>query len=206
MTRATLSVANRDASSAQAVSVTTLVSVFFPSGAMHLTTADRDITALGLTFLSNGVLLSAGAAEEAGDLKPRTVTISLAGAAPGLISTIRAGGWQFAQVDIYLAFFNSAGALVGDPYLAAARMLASAATISLGEDSSEITLEVETRDVLLQRNSAVLATDGAQRARSPGDTGLRTVVDIADKVIEWGGKTQSVGTTVPGRSGRTLYG
>ena len=32
------------------------------------------------------------------------------------------------------------------------------------------------------------------------------VVDITDKTIEWGGKTQQVGVTVPGRAGRPPYG
>lgn len=193
MTRSTLAAANRSAANADVVETVEMVSIAFPSGTLRLATGDISVTWGGNTFVASGRLLETGAAEEAGDLTPRTVTLQLDGTDPALIATLRNDRWQYANVNVYVGFINAAGALVADPVLLAADMLASSSQISLGEGTASISLEIETDDIYLGRNSAVLATDIVQRLRSPGDTGLSKVASIADKTIEWGKKTQNVG-------------
>lgn len=203
MTRTTLASANRAAATADHVSTVEMVSIAFPSGTLRLATGDVPVTWGGNTFAASGQLLETGAAEEAGDLTPRTVTLQLAGTDPALISTLRTDSAQYASANVYLGFINAAGALVADPHLLAADMLVSSPQISLGEGTATISLEIETDDIYLGRSSAVLATDVVQRSRSPGDTGMSKVAAIADKTIEWGKETRAVGIRFDrfGRSG-----
>lgn len=203
MSRAALGTANRAAAMATAVARVELLQLQFSGGVLRLASGDRDISYGGNVYFANGSLGDLPAAEETIDLKPRTVTLKLSGANAALISTLRTTVWQYSRVDGWLGFLDAAGNLVADPYSIAPDLRASSALIALGEGTAEITLEVEGRELALLRNSAVLATDVSQRARYPGDTGMSKVAAIADIQVQWGGKTQNVGTPspVPGRSG-----
>lgn len=210
MTRPALVTANRSATNADSVVMVDLIAIAFPAplGTLRLASGDTDVGFGGNTFTADGTLGEAGAAEETTDLKPRTLTLTLSGARADLITALRAGTWQYVRMDGWLGFINATtGALVADPFPIAPDLRASTASIVLDRGRATVTLEVEGRELALQRNSAVLATDSAQRARYAGDTGMSKVTAIASMQIQWGGTVQRVGTPVnrPGRSG-TIYG
>lgn len=210
MTRPALVSANRSAASADSVVMVELVAIAFPAplGTLRLASGALDVLFGGNTYVADGTLGEAGAAQETTDLKPRTLTLTLSGARADLITALRAGTWQYVRMDGWLGFINAAtGALVADPFPIAPDLRASTASIVLDSGRATVTLEVEGRELALQRNSAVLATDSAQRARYTGDTGLSKVAAIASQQIQWGGTVQRVGSAYnrAGRSG-TIYG
>lgn len=201
MTRSTLNAANRSAASADAVAMVELLRLQFPGGALCFASGDRDVSWGGNLYLADGTLGELAAAEETTDLKPRTVKLGLSGVNAGLVSTLRNTSWQYAPVDGWLGLLDASGNLVADPHPIAPDMRASMATIRLDAGTASIELEIEGRELSLLRDSAVLATDQSQRTRYAGDTGMNKVAAIADKQIQWGGKTQTVGTpSVPGRN------
>lgn len=202
MTRPALITANRTAANADSVVMVELVAIAYPGGTLRLATGDVDVVFGGNTYTADGTLGECGAAEETTDLKPRTLTLTLSGARADLIAVLRTTTWQYVRMDGWLGFINAAtGALVADPYPIAPDLRTSSATIVLDRGRATVTLEVEGRELALQRNSAVLATDSAQRARYTGDTGMSKVTSIAEKQIQWGGETARVGTRIPGRGG-----
>lgn len=202
MTRPALITANRSAANADSVVMVDLVAIAFPAplGTLRLASGTIDVSFGGNTYAADGTLGEAGAADETTDLKPRTLTLTLSGARADLITALRANTWQYVRMDGWLGFIDAdTGALVADPYPIAPDLRTSTASIVLDRGRATITLEVEGRELALQRNSAVLATDSAQRARYAGDTGLSKVAAIAEKQIQWGGETARIGTRIPGR-------
>jgi len=210
MTRPALVTANRTQATADSVVMVDLIAIAFPAplGTLRLASGDVDVPFGGNTFVADGTLGEAGAADETTDLKPRTLTLTLSGARADLIAALRANTWQYVRVDGWLGFINPAtGVLVADPFPIAPDLRASTASIVLDRGRATVAMEVEGRELALMRNSAVLATDSVQRARYPGDTGLSKVAAIAGMQIQWGGEVQRVGSPYdrPGRSG-TIYG
>lgn len=200
MTRPSLITANRNAASADSVVMVDLIAIAFPAplGTLRLASGDTDVTFGGNTYVADGTLGEAGAAEETTDLKPRTLKLTLSGARANLIAALRAGTWQYVRADGWLGFLNAnTGALVADPYPIAQDLRASTASIVLDRGRATVTLEVEGRELALARDSAVLATHATQLRRYAGDTGLSLVAAIVDKKVQWGGRTQTVGSAVP---------
>ena len=200
MTRPSLITANRNAASADSVVMVDLIAIAFPAplSTLRLASGDMDVTFGGNTYLADGTLGEAGAAEETTDLRPRTLDLTLSGARANLIAALRANTWQYVRVDGWLGFLNAnTGALVADPFPIAPDLRASTANIVLDRGTATVTLEVEGRELALARDSGVLATHATQLRRYAGDTGLSLVAAIVDKKVQWGGRTQTVGSAVP---------
>jgi len=94
-----------------------LVQIDFDSGPLRLTTAGRNVTYGGNTWLGDGTLLSLGETNESIQLEPSDLQIELSGINPALVSLAMSGQGKGRRVRMWLAVFNASGAIEGDPVL-----------------------------------------------------------------------------------------
>lgn len=193
MTRPTFGTANR-AEVAKAVVRTELFSEFaFPGGTIRVTTADRNITWGGYTWVAQGLLRDVGTSSERSDLKSVRSSMILSGLDSTLLARIAGNDYHGARVQQYIGFFDENWKLVADPYAFGDELLMSNCVLKIAEGEGSIELSAETWDIFNQRDSAVLATPESQRMRYAGDAGMDRATFIATMDIEWGGGKQRVG-------------
>lgn len=200
MSRGNLDAQSAAASGAAQVYIAELVSIAFPSGTVYWTSAAFDVSWNGTTWLKGPWIKRLDSPVENSDSRARTVTLTFSTAAP-MLDRVMNDAYQFASVQIYIAFFNSSWSLLGQPYSIGGPMLASSATVSLESDAASVTFELETPEVFEARDSAVLVTNAQQQRRYPGDTGMQYTTRISDLTVSWGG-----GKTVVGRPGTSVAG
>lgn len=193
MTRSTLVTANRTEIGKSAARVAEFAEFDFPGGTIRVTTADRDVPWGGYTWVAQALLKDYGAISEASDLKARRTSLKLSGIDSNLLARIMADAYQFANVQVYLGFFDANWKLVADPYPMGDGLLMSNCILTLDAKTGEVELSAETWDIFNQRDSAVLATPESQRLRYSTDTGMDRVAWIATLDVEWGGGTSRVG-------------
>lgn len=92
-----------------------LIQIDFSTGAMRLTTAGRNVTYGGHTWLGDGTLLSVGDVDESIDLQASDWQFELAGTDTSLVSLALLGLGKGRRVRMWVAALNSSGAIEGDP-------------------------------------------------------------------------------------------
>lgn len=187
MTRATLSSTNRTEIAKPAVRGEYLVSIVLPSVTLRGSTGDTDVVFGGNTYYGNAKFAGFSNLSEVPDLKARRVSISLAGLTSDLVNAAMTDKYHYAQINLYVAFFDENGALIADPHALGGTLYTSEMSITLGEREGAITLSAESLEIFNRRNSAVLATPQNQKRRYAGDTGMDRVRIIMEQEIMWGG-------------------
>jgi hypothetical protein len=200
VTRATLIAANRTEVGKTQLRRAEFAEFQFPSGTIRITTADRNITWGGFTWLANAGMAKSGNVIEAADLKARRTTFSLSGLDSAMVTRILADNFSFATVKAYIGFFDDTWTLVGTPYTFGDSLLMSGANLQLDQSTGVVELSCETWAVMSQRDSAVLATPQSQKLRYPGDTGQDRMAYIFAQVVIWGGAP-----VITGAAGTTRY-
>lgn len=167
----------------------------FLSGHVRLNTSDSDIAFGGNTYLG-GRLIGIGEVVESAALNPEKISMSLSGVENSLITTALTESYHGRSATLYVAYLGSDGALVATPsVLWEGRM--DTMDINTGPNTSEITLTCESRLVLWNEATELLYThehQGLLAAALPDDFFVR-VVELADKVVRWGGATVNHGFT-----------
>lgn len=136
------------------------------------------------TFTGAGTLLGISAVEETAEIRAAGTTISLSAIPADVMAGIQDVSWQGSPARIWLALFDAAGDLIGDPrQVFAGRM----DTLSWTEGATAtIALTLESRLVDLDRPRVRRYTDADQQAEYPGDLGLQYVATLVEKEIAWG--------------------
>ena len=201
MTRATLGATNAAEVVKPTLRLEYLCQVVLPSVTLRGSTGDTDVPFGGNTYYGNAKFVGFSNIIEVPDLKARKVSIQLSGLDPQLVSAAINDKFHFAEISLYIAMFNEAGALIADPHQIGTSLYASNMPIRLGEGTGSIDLQAETLEVFNKRNSAVLATPESQKLRYAGDTGMDNVRKISEMEFEWGGVRK--GPVATGTGGRT---
>lgn len=157
----------------------------FATGTAYLWSGLGPLVWNGHTWTGVGVLGGVSSVEETAEVKAAGVTVSLSGIDSDTLSAALNAARQGAPGKIYLAFLDSAGALVGQPYPAFSGRL-DVPTIDEGGETSAISFTYESRLADLERPRERRFTPDDQRIDYPDDKGLDYVPGLQDKTFTWG--------------------
>tara|TARA_R110000787_G_scaffold34563_3_gene89397 strand:- start:102 stop:680 length:579 start_codon:yes stop_codon:yes gene_type:complete len=140
------------------------------------------------TFAGQGDMLSVTTVDESSTLSMSGVTITLAGIKSSLISTALGANYTNRNGSIYLGLFDTSNNVIADVYtLFKGKM--DVLNIQEGEETSLITLNLESRLVTFEKPSNRMYTLEDQEVDFPNDIGFEFIPDLQDKEIIWGKKT-----------------
>ena len=140
------------------------------------------------TFTGQGDMLGVTEVEETSTLSMSGVTITLAGIKSSLISTALGANYTNRNGSIYLGLFDTSNNVIADVYtLFKGKM--DVLNIQEGEETSLITLNLESRLVTFEKPSNRMYTLEDQEVDFPNDIGFEFIPDLQDKEIIWGKKT-----------------
>lgn len=152
---------------------------------LRLWTGRGDLTWNGFTWSGFGKLLSVSFGEEVSEVRAVNFTLTLSGLAPGIVDlaelTIRSGKIG----KLWLAFFDSAGAVIPDPYpLKRGRF----DTDNIRHSGSSCTVSIQYESVLsdLDRPRDRRWTSEDQQIDYPADEGFSQVPGLQDSTFTWG--------------------
>lgn len=157
----------------------------FVGGWVRLWTGIGDLAWGGNTYLGSGEFLSCSTVEEGEGVAARGVQITLMAKA-SLVSAALASARQGAPGRVYLALFDAAGAMIGDPVLLFAGRL-DVTSFSRAADRATITIAYEDELVDLERPRIRRYTPEDQALDDPTDRGFEFVTALQDASVVWGG-------------------
>lgn len=188
MTRS-LSAGMQTAVEGSVVSPFLLVDLDF-SSPIYLWTGFGDLTHDDNDYIGVGELLGINAIEESQDLGAKGVDINLSGInGTTLLNKALTEEYQGKDVTIKLGAFDSSGNIISSPIIIFSGFM-DVMTIDEGSETSTISLTVENKLIQLSRSNVRRYTDQDQKKDHPNDDGFEYVTIMAEKDIEWGGKTE----------------
>ena len=152
---------------------------------LRLWTGIGDLSWDGKTWTGGGNLLGITPIEETRQLQARGFTAQLSGMPSSLISTALSGIRQGRAGTLWLAFFDSSGTIIADPY----QLQRGKLDVSVIEDTGDkcsIAVQYESRLIDLERPRARYYTKQDQELDYPGDLGFDFVPKLQDANIQWG--------------------
>lgn len=163
-----------------------LVDIVLDSGELNMWTGIGSMSANGNTYLGVGNLGKVEGIEESVDLKATGLRVTLSGVTSSLVSVALGEEYQGRTIRAYLAFFDTAWVVTGDPVLAFAGRIDIMTIVDAGE-TSEIELTAESRAVDLNRaDNPQRYTDEDQQRMFSGDLGCQFTEELVDKALFWG--------------------
>ncbi len=156
----------------------------FDGGNVLLWTGYGDIAFGGDTYVGGGDFLGISPIAETSEIEAKGVTISLSGISSTLIAAALTEAYQGRSAKVYFGTISS-GAVVADPYLMFSGRM-DVMTIDEAGDTSDITVQVESRLIDLDRARNRRYTSEDQKIDYPNDKGLEFIADLQDKEIVWG--------------------
>jgi hypothetical protein len=157
----------------------------FATGTLNAWTGVGTLSWDSKSWVGTGAFGSVSAIEETDQVVASGIQVALNGIASTNVSLALQSCRQGAAGKVWLALLDSAGAIVGTPYLAFSGRL-DVPVIDEGGDSATITIAYESRLADLERPRIRRYTDEDQRAEYPGDLGFQYVAGLQDKPIPWG--------------------
>ena len=136
------------------------------------------------TWTGGGELLGISAIGESADVAAVGFSATLSGFPSGLITLAESLGRQGYSGKLWLACFDSAGALIADPYLLRRGMF-DITVIERSGETCTISAQYEDRLVDLERPRARYYTSEDQQIDYPGDLGFDYVPSLQDMDILW---------------------
>ena len=167
------------------VSVAILVDATFRTGTTYLWTGKGTLNANGNTYQGVGALGSVSVVEDGATVEARGISLNLSGIYNYLLADVLQELQLGAPVNVWMALFDSSGALIPNPILVwAGRM--DQPTIEAGGQTAQLKINCENR--LLDMNVSVNRryTQDDQTMDWPGDVGLQFALGIVDRTIYWG--------------------
>jgi len=164
-----------------------LFQALFDSGAIRFWNGLGDLVYDGDTYTGAGQLLGLSPIDESLKVESRGISLKLSGVPSALISIALAEHYQDRAITVDIGFFDSAGAIVVDPF----RFFSGKADvmeIQDGGDTATISLSAESDIIILQRVNERRRTDEDQKLESATDTFFSGVTSLQNKQIVWGGK------------------
>lgn len=174
----------------------------FVSGHVRLNSSDRALEFGGNVYLGGGELVGMGEVVESAALNPEKISLTLSGVDNALIAKVLTESYHGRSATLYMSYIGNDGALVATPeMLWEGRMDSMGIETSRG--SSVIEVICESRLLIWNESVELLYTHEHQGLLTAlgTDDFFNRVVELADKVVKWGG--QSVGTGT-GRGTSTL--
>lgn len=163
----------------------------FDSGTLYLNNSGLDYTWNGQTWLGAGRVGSINPIEEGAALQVYSLTMTLSGIPNDLITIALTESYQGRAAKIWLAVLDDNHNVIDTCLAYAGRM--DVMLIEM-DQTSTITLTIESRLADWDRARILRYTDGDQRALYPGDTGLLYVAQMVQVELPWGNKTINTGS------------
>lgn len=146
-----------------------------------------DIVYSAVTYKGTGALGEVSPLKESGDLTPTSMSMTVSGLDPSILSLVLGETTLNRPAYILLAALNDAGALVGEPMELFRGKLTGGIPIELGETAT-VKLTVASRLADWERKIDFRYNDATQQTLYPGDLGLQYMEQTVDKEILWPGK------------------
>lgn len=144
----------------------------------------------GRTWLPVGDLGSISPMNSSADGRIENLTLTLRGFEAAFLSEATTTNYKGRTGRVWFALINDDQTLRQEPALFFAGSI-SQMTLAESRGSAEISIIIESRDVLLRNVVASLRTDSDHQSREPGDTFFRSVPDVLSKPIYWGLRADS---------------
>lgn len=177
----------------------------FSGGIVRVWTGIGDLSWGGNTYTGLGDLVGVSPITETNETRANGMRFSLNGIPSTLITRILAEGYRGRAAKLWLALFNSSGAIIADPMLVFSGRMDQCLLDDTGETAT-CTITAESRLVDLQRPRERRRTDEDQKSLFSGDRGLEYVAGLQDKEIVWGGNAASTGpAAAPAPSGKGMF-
>lgn len=158
----------------------------FSSGWVRFWTGVGPLDWDGQTWQGSGNLISISVAEESEALQANGLAVTVSGVTSTLLGStlteLRAGKSGY----VYLGLFDDNGAIIADPKIIFRGRLDIGQIDDSDTSAPLIKLQYENELIDLERPREWRYTDEHQKLLYPGDTGLRYVESLQDKVVKWG--------------------
>ena len=157
-----------------------------PTGTQRFWTGVGSLTYSGNTYTGTGNLGNVSIVEEAAEVRPAGVRLSLSGVAASLLSIALGEQYQGRAATVYLAFFNEQWVMVGTPVTIYAGKIDVFGFVDSGAEC-ELWITVENRLADFERPGEVyFFTDLDQQRKYAGDRGFEFTAVLVDKTFFWG--------------------
>lgn len=163
----------------------------FDGGNLNLWTGLGDLSWAGQTWLGNGWFVGLDGGEETTAVEAVDMTVLLSGVPQSLLSLVMGGQVQGALGAVWIAFLDSGGALVPDPYLWWKGWY-SHAEIDYDAASPEVRLVYDSPLADMERPRELRWTNDAQQLIFPGDRGFEYVQAAANWHGVWSGEKKKL--------------
>ncbi len=163
-----------------------LIDLDMPSGAIRRSTHDYDLTHEGNVYTGGADFLDVGPIEETIDLIAAGQRIMLSGSPASLISTFQTDKFQGRDMNLWLGFLDSNGALIADTVPMFKGLLDTVEAVEGGKEAI-IVVTGENRLVDMNRGRERQYTPEDQKQQYPSDKGLDFVSGMQEKDIRWAG-------------------
>ena len=140
-------------------------------------------------FTGLGDFLGMSPITESSTLSMQGINILITGIKSSLISSILSAQYTNRNASLYMGLINSSGTVIADVYtLFKGKM--DVCNISENGETSNISLNIESRLVSFELPKERLYTLEDQQVDYSSDLGFEFIPDLQDKEITWGKKTQ----------------
>lgn len=139
------------------------------------------------TWLGTGGMVSIEPIRETGSVESVGIRITLSGVPNNLISLALQGQFQGRPATFYLALLNDQGVVIDTPILEYGGRL-DTMTIVEGEETSTITVTVESEMAALMSSAARRFDDNDQQKQHPGDKFFNYVAQMKEKILPFPSK------------------
>lgn len=158
----------------------------FPSGAVNVWTGQGSITWDSKTWSGTGELITFSTFPERTDGSSQGIKISVNGVDTDLVSDAVDDDWQGDPVSVWIAFLDSSGAVVGDPWKLFGGKMDTSEIFDDGNKAT-ITINAESRLIDQLRPIQWRYTDQDQQNLYSGttDLGLEFVATLQDVKALW---------------------
>lgn len=156
------------------------------SGTVYYWTGYGNLSWNAQTWVGTGSLIEVSNVDETDDIKAQGTGVRVKGVDPTMVSLALQSVASGKAGIIRLALLNSSGAIIADPKILFKGRLDGAEIDDSNYEDPFINLQYEHELVDLERPREWRYTDEHQRKLYPGDTGLRYMTSLQDKVLYWG--------------------
>lgn len=161
---------------------------------LYITNAPFDITVMGKTFKGVGSLGSIDVVQFNAQGRATELRLSLSSVRPDYLQVAIDEFYEDRPVHIWLVFYDTDGALIGDPMLLFRGRMDSM-PIKIGQTAT-FSVVVESEMIRWEKSNTRRYNDVGQRALYPYDSGMEFVAEMVDKDVWWPARPD-IDTSVP---------
>lgn len=156
----------------------------FPSATVNTWTGQGSISWDSKTWTGTGELIGFSSFPERMDGSAQGIQMTVNGVDSTLLSDATEDEWQGAAVGVWIAFVDTSGAIIGDPFKMFGGLMDTAEIYDDGERAT-ITINAESRLIDQLRTIQYRYTDQDQQKLYAGDKGFEFIAGISDRQAVW---------------------